>query len=131
MVRAENFVVADANGKKRAVLGVTDVGVSLILSDERGEPRVLLGHSSLHGCALLGLFDRDGRELVEVELPGDGGPVIRLKDRTENGGLVIEVHPDGGATLTIRDSEGKTLHEIPRAAPTPLAPQPPSAAGVE
>ena len=60
VIRANQFVLEDDNGKTRAVLDVGKDGVpGLYLYDDNGTPRAMLGVSK--GGSVLALCDKNGR----------------------------------------------------------------------
>lgn len=73
IVEAEQFIVKDKNGKKRAELQTFGfpLGSALVLYDEKGKARVDLIFADT-GYGQLAFFDEDGKPLVRLSASNDG-----------------------------------------------------------
>ena len=72
-VVAETFVVRDASGQRRAILGLDarGAGAELTLHDGTGSPRIRLSTDAA-GSPRIVLLDRGGRSRAALRLAGDG-----------------------------------------------------------
>ena len=71
VVEAEKFVLVDAEGRTRAILGAYGAGHGLVLYDPNGQVRAILGHAELKAArtgvveqrpvSSLVLIDKDGK----------------------------------------------------------------------
>jgi len=80
IIRANGFIVEDANGKSRIMLAMTEDGPTLSLLDENGKGRAIL--NVIRGVAILGLNDENGKPRAMLGVSKEG-PAIGLTD--ENG----------------------------------------------
>ncbi len=111
VVRANQFVLEDANGKTRAVLDVDKEGVpGLYLYDADGTPRIMLAVGA-HG-SVLAMFDRNGKNRVSVAVSSDVASV-RLSDRSNNPRVRVTVGSDGAPELELLHANGVQLWSTP------------------
>jgi len=106
-VRANRFVVEDANGKVRARLEAHDDGAGLFLLDENGKPRA--GLSAFFNEPSLTLIN--GNQNVGLYV-GKNGPRLGLSD--ENGETRALLSMDkAGPRLALYDENGKPIWHAP------------------
>lgn len=137
-VGAERFVVRDASGAARAILGVNDGGVpsfsllapdgktvratlgltgdgagsSLTLSDARGTRRASLTVAAT-GVPALTINDGEGKNRVAVGVADNGVSFVALKDGAEKIRTFLYLNQDGSARLRFNDEKGQTVKELP------------------
>jgi len=138
VVKAEEFVLSDAQGRQRALLRMSQWGPSLDLRDEKGTIRATL-HMDDNGPGV-SLLDAKGKERVALDV--EEGPVLALFDDRGEQRVSLGVQepgdktwPEGaalflfdqegkprvtldasakGPTLTLHDASGKVLSRLPR-----------------
>jgi len=82
-IKARRFVVVDAQGKLRALLGVGDDGTpELSMSDVQGKPRASL-HVAADGRPTLGMSDAQGKPRAVLGVAADGAPRLGMFDAQE------------------------------------------------
>ena len=128
VVEASRFVVKDAAGNLRAVLGPDQTGMGtglaimgkgrvylgvgpegnlgLRLIDETGRPRCLL-NSQPDGHTALEIRDQAEKARIVVSLRADGTPAVRLADQDGKERASLVLLADGGAGLVLTDAAGK------------------------
>jgi hypothetical protein len=84
-VEANRFVLRDADGHVRAVLGLNPDGATRLV-----------------------LQDRDGRERLRLSLLADGSPGVSFTDREGRTRAVLGLLPDETSSLVFADRWGKT-----------------------
>lgn len=84
-VEAQSFVLADADGIRRATLAADG-----------------------SGSVDLGLMDREGRERLRLSVLADGSPGISLVDAEGRSRAVFGLLPDGTTNLVFADARGST-----------------------
>jgi len=110
-VRANRFVVEDANGKVRAELNVSKDGSVLGLRDENGKPRIVLGVvAGLKDEPMLCLSDENGKPRAALSVTKDG-PVLSLFD-SENEKPLVTLQGTKVVALTLRDENGTDLARL-------------------
>lgn len=109
-VEAENFVVRDATGRRRAKFGMSeDGGVRLRLFDENGVCCVSLGvtpkeHARLH------LYDQHGALRAGLGVfPEDAGVGAVFHDQAGHPRMTVSVLETGAADVRVLDENGKIL----------------------
>src|SRR5262249_9028970 len=108
LIEAERFVVRDASGKMRVLLGDTGTGVpALIFFDEREKTRALLGIRADSGLAQLVLADSQGAERAAVGVGRDGAPFVALLDPDGKSRAMMRIAPDGEPFLALFDAAQK------------------------
>ena len=109
-VEAENFVVRDATGTRRAKFGMSeDGGVRLRLFDEDGVCCVSLGVTPKE-CARLHLHDRQGGLRAGLGVfPEDAGVGAVFHDQAGHPRVTVSVLDTGAADVRVLDEEGKIL----------------------
>lgn len=112
VVRAEAFVLVDADGRERGMLGIVDGGVGLVLKDAEGRRRLALGSPSLSDPEgirwTLTLHDQQGTYRVIVAAREDGqGCGLGLWDEKGTARLGLGAGPDGGG-ISLMDVAGQT-----------------------
>jgi hypothetical protein len=111
VIRANQFVLEDDNGKTRAVLDVGKDGVpGLYLYDDKGTPRAMLGVSN-HG-SVLALCDKYGKTLVSLAVSNDG-PSLRLSDDNGKPRVRLDVGNDGEPGLALLYENGVKIWSKP------------------
>jgi hypothetical protein len=64
VIRANEFILEDADGKTRAILSVGEAGPGLLLIDEKGKPRAMLNVNK-DGPRLI-LYDANGKAISQA-----------------------------------------------------------------
>jgi hypothetical protein len=103
VVRANEFVLEDENGKHRAVLSASKENPGLCLYDENGKPRAMLGMSKVGSG--LDFFDENGKCRASFGVAKDG-PKLALHDENGNGRAALGV-AKGMAGLFLFDEKVK------------------------
>ncbi len=109
-VEAEEFIVRDRGGMRRAKLGMSgDGGVRLRLFDAGGECCVSLG-ATPDGHVRLRLYDKHGTPRAGLAVfPEEAGAGLVLNDTAGSPRMTLSLLPDGQAGLRILDTDGKVL----------------------
>ena len=109
-VEAENFVVRDAAGRRRAKFGMSqDGGVRLRLFDHDGVCCGSLGVTP-QDCACLHLHDRQGVLRAGLGVfPEEAGVGAVFNDQAGRPRLSVSVLGTGAADVRVLDEEGKVL----------------------
>ena len=111
VIRANQFILEDANGKTRAVLDVGNDGApGFYLYDDNATPRVMLGVTN-HG-AMLALCDKTGKTVASLAVGGDGSS-LRLSDDHGRPRLRVNVGKDGVPELTLFYANGVKIWSKP------------------
>ncbi|MFQ5989797.1 MAG: hypothetical protein ACE5K9_07775 [Candidatus Methylomirabilales bacterium] len=129
-VEAERFVLRDASGMRRGVLGVGSDGVAtlalvgaeakaqlVLLVGPRGRPalwfhdktgirRIALG-TLADGSPRLSLFDNAGKRRIIVDTLADGRGGLYLLDRNGQLRATLGSVTDGAAALKLNDTQGR------------------------
>ncbi len=110
VVRANEFILEDESGKKRADLTVLKDGPALRLLDEKGKERARL--TVLKNGPGLVLYDESGmpRALLTVF---EKGPGLTLWGEKLEGSVMLNVSKDGPG-LTLLDEKRKLFWQAPR-----------------
>ncbi|MBI4589738.1 MAG: hypothetical protein HY725_12950 [Candidatus Rokubacteria bacterium] len=131
ILEAERFVLRDASGRARAILGIqADGSVGLEFSGETGKPAVTLAalrdgavalelrdrsgrsRASLgvqpNGAARLGFYDQDGKARAGLSTMTAGVPILSLFDKAGTPRAALRLLPDGAPTLELLDDETHT-----------------------
>ena len=113
-VEAEEFVVRDSTGMRRAKLGMSEDGwVRLRLFDKDGARCVSIGVTP-EGSARLRLYDQHGAPRAGLAVfPENGGEGVVLNDQGGNPRMTFSLLEDGAADLRILDVDGKVLWKAP------------------
>jgi hypothetical protein len=113
-VEAEEFVVRDSTGMRRAKLGMSvDGWVRLRLFDEDGQRCVSLGVAP-DGSARLRLYDQYGAPRAGLAVfPESAGEGLVLNDQAGNPRMTFSLLDDGAADLRILDAGGTVLWKAP------------------
>lgn len=113
-VEAEEFVVRDSTGMRRAKLGMSvDGWVRLRLFDKSGERCVSLGVDP-EGYARLRLYDQRGEPRAGLAVfPDSAGEGLVLNDQAGNPRMTFSLLDDGVPDLRILDAGGKVLWKAP------------------
>jgi hypothetical protein len=122
-IEAEQFVLRDKDGKRRAVLEVNAKGdtvlqlsdrgeksrINLIvaedgspivsLQDQKDQPRVSLSVPASINGSVLNLVDPNGQVRLGMGVRKDGVPTLDLRDKDANRRINLGVMPDGSGTL--------------------------------
>jgi hypothetical protein len=113
-VRARAFVVEDANGKMRAVLGVVEDGVpTLALFDANGNMRVTVGGVDKDGDPWLVLSNANGKGGAVLGVPTDGGPALSLHGANGKTRARLWLSNDGSPALSLHDANGVSFWTTP------------------
>jgi len=111
VIRANQFVLEDANGKTRAVLDVDKDGVpGLYLYDDNGTPRAMLGVGN-YG-SVLAMFDQNGKNRVSLAVSNDGTS-LRLSDDKGKPRARLTVGNDGVPGLALLYENGVNIWSRP------------------
>jgi len=122
VIRANEFILEDENGKTRAVLGMSNGAPVLSLVDENGELLAMLAVSK--DGPMLSLCDENGKIRAGLSVSKDGPAlglydkngktraklvesVLGLIDENENPRAMLRVS-NGGSGLGLYDEKGKT-----------------------
>ncbi|HVB79890.1 MAG TPA: hypothetical protein VNE82_08075 [Candidatus Binataceae bacterium] len=112
-VVAEQFVLVDSHGERRATLALdADGGPALTLSDANGRTRAAI-RLGVDGAPSVVLFDTIGRRRLEVALKADGATGLGLYDETGEGRAELVVSGAGAPTLSLFGPNGKRLAKLP------------------
>jgi hypothetical protein len=109
VIRANQFILEDENGKTRAVLSVSKEGPALVLFDETGKPRA--GLDAGKDGPGLGLADETGKFRAMLAVDKDG-PRLVLFDETGKRRAGLAVNKDGPG-LGLYDETGKVIRSLP------------------
>ena len=111
VIRANQFILEDDNGKTRAVLDVGKDGVpGFYLYDENATPRAMLGVTN-YG-AMLALCDKKGKTVASLAV-SDDGTSLRLSDDNGKPRLRVDVGKDGVPGLTLLYANGVKIWSKP------------------
>ena len=111
VIRANQFVLEDENGKTRAVLDVGKDGVpGLYLYDDTGTPRIMLGVSK--GGSVLALCDKNGKTIISLTVSNDGSS-LRLSDDNGKTRAVLDMGNDGVPGLALLYANGVRMWSKP------------------
>ena len=109
VIRANTFIVEDANGKELAKLAVGPTGPVLGLKDANGKTRAMLFVDE--AGPVLSLSDEDGEERASLSV-GKNGPGLGLSDENGKVRVVLSVFKDK-PTLGLVDEAGKPIWSAP------------------
>jgi len=111
VIRANQFILEDDQGRARAVLDVAKDGVpGLYLYDDNATPRAMLGVTN-HG-PVLALCDQTGKTLASLAVSSDGSS-LRLADDKGKLHLRVDVGKDGVPGLTLLYANGVKIWSKP------------------
>lgn len=111
VIRANQFILEDANGKTRAVLDVGKDGApGFYLYGDNGTPRAMLGMTN-YG-AMLALCDKTGKTTASLAVSNDGTS-LRLADDQGRPRLRVDVGKDGTPELTLFYANGVKIWSKP------------------
>jgi len=111
VIRANQFILEDNNGKARAVLDVGKDGApGFYLYDENATPRAMLGVTN-YG-AMLALCDKNGKTVASLAVSDDGSS-LRLSDDNGKPRLRVDVGKDGVPGLTLLYQNGVKIWSKP------------------
>jgi hypothetical protein len=112
-VIAEQFVLVDSHGERRATLSLGAGGASaLALSDASGRARAAI-RLGVDGAPSVVLYDTSGRRRLEVALKADGATGLGLYDETGEGRAELVVAGSGAPSLSLYGPNGKRLAKLP------------------
>ena len=103
VLRANNFVLEDMNGKPRASLVVGEDGPSLLLIDENGKPRAML--AVLKDGPMLSLLDENGKPRVALAVFKEGPKMVMLDENSK--ARTIQKVDEAGPDMEVCDESGK------------------------
>ena len=101
-IRANEFLLEDADGKIRATLAVFKGGPALVMRDADGKHRIALDVLK-DGPGLI-MFDEDGKNRAELNVLKDGPGLLMLD---ENGKRRAELNMVKNPSLIMFDEDGK------------------------
>lgn len=107
-MEAQRFVVKDAHGKPRAILGAFGDFWGLNLYDPDGNARAALNVGA-NSTSRLGFYDGNGKSRVIVDVTDDGTSTVGFYDRTGKAHAHLRVAPDGSPLLGFFDKDGKPI----------------------
>jgi hypothetical protein len=111
VIRANQFVLEDHNGRTRAVLDVSKDGApGLYLYDDNSKPRAMLGVTT-YG-SVLALCDKNGKTLVSLTVSNDGSS-LRLSDDNGKARARLDVGNDGVPGLALLYENGVKIWSKP------------------
>jgi len=113
-VVAEEFVLVDARGERRATLALEDGAPALALSDANGGVRAAI-RLSIDGAPSVVLYDTSGRRRLEVALRPDGAAGLGLYDEGGEGRAEVVVSGSGAPSVSLYGPNGKRLARMPAA----------------
>lgn len=96
IVRANKFILVDASGRERAILGLVDTGAGLCLYDESAQGRAIFDGSSLT------LFDDKGRQRAGLAAREDESMLTLTVGKVHAGFGALKV----GAVAALSDETG-------------------------
>ncbi len=141
-VEANEFILSDSNGRRRAILSLVGEAAALALSDEKGITRALLvvdkngasfnladANKTLRTSLALGkdgqfliLRDADGGVRATISV-GENGPLFSISDkdgfRAELGSTSLvtpstgETHKTSAASIVMFNKDGKVIWRAP------------------
>ncbi|MGH7915783.1 MAG: hypothetical protein ACREPW_14220 [Candidatus Binataceae bacterium] len=110
---AEEFVLVDSHGERRATLSLDAAGgPALALSDANGRARATI-RLGVDGAPSVVLYDTSGRRRLEVALKADGATGLGLYDETGEGRAELVVSGSGAPALSLFGPNGKRLVKLP------------------
>jgi len=104
VVRANEFILEEENGKTRATLKVDKDGPKLALFDENGMSSASLGVGK--DAALLRLYGENGKSCVILCVLKDA-PILALQDENGKDRAMLSVNKDEGTGLHLFDKKGQ------------------------
>jgi hypothetical protein len=112
-VEAEQIIIRDSRGNRRAELGLSSEGsaVGLRLCNQAGQDRLELTVGS-DGAPILRVCDQAGKVRVGLGVTADGWTMLALFDQAEKGRAHLSVKPDGSPDLNFRDQTGTRRAEV-------------------
>lgn len=111
-VIAEEFVLVDSRGERRASLKLEDGAPALALSDAAGGVRAAI-RLSIDGAPSVVLYDTSGRRRLEVALKPDGAAGLGLYDERGEGRAEVVVSGSGAPSVSLYGPSGKRLARVP------------------
>ena len=112
-IKARRFVVVDAQGKLRALLGVGDDGTpELSMSDVQGELRASL-HVAADGRPTLRMSDAQGKSRALLGVTADGSSALGIFDAQGKSRAVLGMTADGSSALGIFDAQERKIWSAP------------------
>ena len=117
IVEAEKFILKDANGRRRAELGLQDGSPGLYIYSQAGQLREELKDSDK--TVGLGLID-NGTPRVVLALSQAGQVGLGLQDKDGTARALLNILPNGFGFLCLADKDGKdcaALFTLPNGSP--------------
>ena len=112
-VVAEQFVLVDSHGARRATLTLDDDGSpALKLSDTNGRTRAAIG-LDVNGAPSVVLYDTIGRRRIEIALKADGAAGLGIYNEAGEGRAELVVNGSGAPGLSLFGPNGKRLARLP------------------
>jgi hypothetical protein len=111
-VVAEEFVLVDSHGERRATLTLEDGAAALSLCDANGGVRAAI-RLSIDGAPSVVFYDTSGRRRLEVALRPDGAAGLGLYDERGEGRAEVVVSGSGAPSVSLYGPSGKRLARMP------------------
>ncbi|MHB1327262.1 MAG: hypothetical protein ACYC2K_03595 [Gemmatimonadales bacterium] len=92
------WLAKDAEGRTRAMFGVTNDGVALTMYDSTGQMRLDVGLSQAGVPGMIMLTSR-GEPALTLNLPEGTGPTVRMINAAENTRVEIAPRPSGAVQI--------------------------------
>ena len=106
-VEAQRFVVLDASGNKRAVLGnVEEKGTFLVFRGSDGKDQIAL--RSFGDARALVLSDSTGADRTVLGVLPNGATTFGMADQSGNGRAALTLEADGSIALALYDENSKS-----------------------
>ena len=109
-LKAERFVLVDAEGRERGLLAVEDGEPTLALHDAKSNDALWLTVSKVTGKPAFYLLDRDLGTNVELAMTMNG-PVLHFNDKSGNR-VRLATNELNAPLAAIADAEGKRVFEV-------------------
>lgn len=111
VIEAQEFVLTDASGKKRAMLG-TEAGMSfLALLDQNEEARMLFSLEG-DGRAKITIHHLETSNWITLGFTEDGSPFLTFGEGEDKTRILLGVGSDGTASVGLSDSDGEEARAI-------------------
>jgi len=110
-IRANSFIVVDANGKERAVLRMDENGPRLDLADEKGNLRAELSLDK--NAPGLGLYGENGENRASLAVTKNGSGLALLNEKGKiRVGMAMNALT-AKPMMTLKDENGKVIWKAP------------------
>jgi hypothetical protein len=105
VVEAQRFVVKDAHGKPRAILGTFGEAAAVNLYDREGRARAIL-QVGADGGSRLAFHDREAKSRTLTYVGPDGAAMVGFFGGDQKARAQLTVTADGNATVGLFDRDG-------------------------